>query len=88
DHAATIAEATGQLRIVETELGRLDSGGTTEEYAARISRPLTLLTQAASNLFAIADLTTRATSGDANLLLPADNERAARYFRRLANGTP
>ena len=88
DHAATIAEATGQLRIVETELGRLDSGGTVEEYAARISRPLALLTQAASNLFAIADLTTRATSGDASLSLPADDERAARYFRRLANGTP
>ncbi len=88
DHAATIAEATGQLRIVETELGRMDSGGTAEEYAARISRPLALLTQAASNLFAIADLTTRATSGDANLSLPVDNERAARYFRRLANGTP
>ncbi len=73
DHAATIAEATGQLRIVETELGRMDSGGTAEEYAARISRPLALLTQAASNLFAIADLTTRATSGDANLSLPADD---------------
>jgi hypothetical protein len=66
----------------------METGGTTEEYAARISKPLALLTQAASNLFAIADQTTRATSGDANLSLPADDERAARYFRRLANGTP
>lgn len=88
DHAATIAEATGQLRIVETELGRMETGGTAEEYAVRISKPLALLTQAASNLFAIADQTTRAASGDAGASLPADDERAARYFRRLANGTP
>lgn len=88
DHAATIAEATGQLRIVETELGRMETGGAAEEYAARISRPLALLTQAASNLFAIADVTTRATSGDANPSLPADDARAARYFRRLAGGAP
>jgi hypothetical protein len=89
DHAATLAEATGQLRIVETELGRMETGGGTEEYAARIAKPLALLTQAASNLFAIADLTTRATGGDASLSLPADETRAARYFRRLAaSGTP
>lgn len=86
DHAATLAEATGQLRIVETELGRMETGGGREEYAARLGKPLALLTQAASNLFAIADLTTRATSGDANLSLPADERRAARYFRRLAAG--
>jgi hypothetical protein len=86
DHAATVAEATGQLRIVETELGRMETGGAAEEHAARIAKPLALLTQAASNLFAIADLTTRATSGDANLSLPADETRAARYFRRLAAG--
>lgn len=88
DHAATIAEATGQLRIVETELGRMETGGTAEEYAARISKPLALLTQAASNLFAIADVSTRATGGDANLSLPADDERAARYFRRLSSAAP
>jgi hypothetical protein len=87
DHAATVAEATGQLRIVETELGRMETGGGTEEYAARLGKPLALLTQAASNLFAIADLTTRANSGDANLSLPADERRAARYFRRLAAGS-
>jgi hypothetical protein len=88
DHTATIAEATGQLRIVETELARLESGGGAEEYAARISRPLALLTQAASNLFAIADHSTRATSGDADALLPVDDKRAADYFRRLATGAP
>jgi hypothetical protein len=87
DHAATVAEATGQLRIVETELGRMETGGAAEEYAARLGKPLALLTQAASNLFAIADLTTRANSGDANLSLPADERRAARYFRRLAAGS-
>lgn len=86
DHTATLAEATAQLRIVETELGRMETGGGREEYAARLEKPLALLTQAASNLFAIADLTTRATSGDANLSLPADERRAARYFRRLAQG--
>lgn len=88
DHTATIAEATGQLRIVETELARLASGGGAEEYAARISRPLALLTQAASNLFAIADHSTRATSGEADALLPMDDRRAADYFRRLATGKP
>ena len=88
DHTATIAEATGQLRIVETELARLASGGGAEEYAVRISRPLALLTQTASNLFAIADLSTRATSGEADALPPMDDRRAADYFRRLATGTP
>jgi hypothetical protein len=88
DHAATIAEATGQLRIVETELARMDAGGGTEEYAARISSPLALLTQAASNLFAIADIGTRANGGDANTVMPTDDTRAAEYFRRLATGTP
>ena len=67
----------------------METGGAAEEYAARLAKPLALLTQAASNLFAIADLTTRANSGDANLSLPADERRAARYFRRLAaGGTP
>jgi hypothetical protein len=84
DHAATIAEATGQLRIVETELARLETSGTTEEFAARVSKPLALLTQAAANLFAIADSSTRATSSDdAGALLPADDTRATEYFRRL-----
>jgi hypothetical protein len=88
DHAATIAEATGQLRIVETELARMETGGGMQQYAERISRPLALLTQAASNLFAIADLSTRATDGDANVIMPTDDARAADYFRRLAAGTP
>ncbi len=83
DHAATIAEATGQLRIVETELSRLEMGGNAEEYAARISKPLALLTQAAGNLYAIADASTRARGGEANTLLPTDDARAAEYFRRL-----
>jgi hypothetical protein len=83
EHAATIAEAAGQLRIVETELSHLDIGGTSDEYAARVSKSLSLLTQAASNLFAIAEATTRATSGEANTLLPADDARAAEYFRQL-----
>ncbi|MBV9959529.1 MAG: hypothetical protein JO360_13980, partial [Acidobacteria bacterium] len=82
-HIATIAEAAGQLRVVETELANLELGGSSEEYAARVSKSLSLLTQAASNLFAIAEATTRATSGEANTLLPADDARAAEYFRQL-----
>jgi hypothetical protein len=88
DHAATIAEATGQLRIVETELGQMESGGRADEYAARISKPLALLTQAASNLFAIADPSTRATGGDVGSQLPTDDRRASEYFRRLAGSAP
>lgn len=84
DHAATIAEAAGQLRIVESELARADSSGTNDEFAAHISKPLALLTQSASNLFAIAESRTRASSTDSNLLLPTDDARAAAYFRRLA----
>jgi hypothetical protein len=83
DHAATIAEATGQLRIVETELSNLDIGGTSDEYAARVSKSLSLLTQAAGHLFAIAEASTAASGGDANTLLPADDSRAAEYFQRL-----
>jgi hypothetical protein len=86
DHAATIAEAAGQLRVVEVELARLKLGGDSDEYAASISKPLALLTQAASNLFAIAESGTRANSNDANQLLPTDDARAAEYFRRLAGG--
>jgi hypothetical protein len=86
DHAATMAEAAGQLRVVELELARTEAGGSSDEYAARIARPLALLTQAASNLFAIAESSTRAGTGDANQLLPTNDARAARYFRRLAGG--
>ncbi len=83
DHAATIALATGQLRIVETELSNLEIGGASDEYAARVSKSLALLTQAAGNLFAIAEASTSASGGDANTLLPADDSRAAEYFQRL-----
>jgi hypothetical protein len=86
DHAATIAEAAAQLRVVEVELARTDTGGTSDEFAARISKSLALLTQAASNLFAIAESRTRAGGGDASPLLPTDDARAAEYFRRLAGG--
>lgn len=83
DHAATIAEALGQLRIVETELSRLDVGGTADDYATRLSKSLSLLTQAAANLFAIAEARTHATGGDANTILPGDDRRTSEYFRRL-----
>lgn len=88
DHAATIAEALAQLRIVETELARLETGGTAEEYAARLSKPLALLTQAAANLFALAESNTRSSSNAAGALMPADERRAADYFRRLNVGAP
>lgn len=84
DHAATIAEAAGQLRIVETELAQLESDGANTEYAARLAKPLALLMQAASSLYALADQSTRAATRDAaTTLLPTDNTRAADYFRRL-----
>lgn len=86
DHASTIAEAAGQLRVVEVELGRMESGGTSDEFAVRISKSLALLTQAASNLFAIAESRITAGTGDASPLLPIDEARASRYFRRLAVG--
>jgi hypothetical protein len=86
DHAATIAEAAGQLRVVEMELARVETDGRSDEYAARVSKPLALLTQAASNLFAIAESRTRAATDDAGRMLPTDDARAAEYFRRLAGG--
>jgi hypothetical protein len=43
-----------------------------------------LLTQAASNLFAIAESRTRAGGGDDVQLLPTDDARAANYFRLLS----
>lgn len=88
DHAATIAEAAGQLRVVEMELARVETVGSAEEYSTRISKPLALLAQAASNLFAIAESRTRAGSNDSNQLLPTDDARAAEYFRRLAGVAP
>lgn len=86
DHAATIAEASGQLRIVETELSRLETGGTADEYAARLSKSLALLTQAAANLFALAESSTPSGNNEAGALLPADDARAVEYFRRLGGG--
>jgi hypothetical protein len=66
----------------------MESGGSNDEYATRIAKPLALLTQAASNLFAIAESSTRGRSNDANSLLPTTGARAAEYFRRLAGGVP
>jgi hypothetical protein len=86
DHAATVAEAAGQLRVVEMELARVETGGGSDVYATRIAKPLALLTQAAANLFAIAESRTRAAGNDAEQLLPTDDARAADYFRRLAGG--
>lgn len=85
-HAATVAEAVGELRVVETELGRVEMGGSADEYAERISKPLALLTQAASSLFSIAEASTRAGQSETNALLPTDDACAAEYFRRLAGG--
>jgi hypothetical protein len=83
DHASTVAEAIGQLRIVETELSKIELGGSSEQYSSALSKPLSLLTQAAANLFAIAEANTRATGGDSNIFLPADDARSSEYFRRL-----
>ena len=83
DHATTIAEALGQLRIVETELSHLDVGGTSDNYALRVSKALSLLTRAAANLFAIAEARTHANGGETNVILPGDDRRTSEYFRRL-----
>jgi len=86
DHAATIAEAAGQLRIVETELRFFETGGASEDFAARLSKPLALLAQAASNLYAIAEQSTHGSGGvdaGANAFAPSDDRRSDEYFRRL-----
>lgn len=88
DHAATIAEAAGQLRIVETELRLFETSGASEDFAARLSKPLALLAQAASNLYAIAEQSTHGSSGvdaGANAFVPSDDRRADEYFRRLTH---
>ncbi|MGA9997465.1 MAG: hypothetical protein WBP93_18745, partial [Pyrinomonadaceae bacterium] len=68
---------------VESELARVDSSGKADEYANGLSKSLSLLTQAAANLFALADARTLSNNGDASALLPANDARAAEYFRRL-----
>jgi hypothetical protein len=83
---ALIAATIGHLRAVETELGRAETGDQAGFAAERATKLLQQLTQAASTLFAIAGTRTRATRTDAGLRLPADDARAAEYFRRLANG--
>ncbi|MFN2454256.1 MAG: hypothetical protein ABR577_08550 [Pyrinomonadaceae bacterium] len=87
DHATAIAEVFAKLRIVETELQRTEAGGTSEEFAARIGKPLALLAQAASQLYAIADQSTRGGNSEPFALSPADDERADEYFRRLTRRT-
>ncbi len=73
---------------MESELSRVDAGVSAYEFANELSKPLALLTEAASNLFAIAESRTRAASGgDINTFLPTDDARAADYFRRLAGGS-
>ena len=83
DHASTIAEALGQLRIVEVELSQLDVSGSEVSYAARLSKPLSLLIKAAANVFAIVDARTTTNGGEANSSLPTDDRRTSDYFRRL-----
>jgi hypothetical protein len=83
DHASTIAQAMGQLRIVETELSQIDVNGTGDVYASRVNKVMSLLTQAAANLFAIAEARTRANGVETDAVLPADDRRTSDYFRRL-----
>jgi hypothetical protein len=83
DHASTIAQAMGQLRIVETELSQIEINGTADVYASQVSKSMSLLTQAAANLFAIAEARTRANGAETDAALPADDRRTSDYFRRL-----
>jgi hypothetical protein len=83
DHASTIAEALGQLRIVDSELSSLNPDGNADDYATRVSKSLALLTKATGNLFAIAEARTRANGGAMNAVFPTDDRRTSEYFRRL-----
>ncbi|MEO8433434.1 MAG: hypothetical protein ABI596_00945 [Pyrinomonadaceae bacterium] len=86
DHAPTIAQAAGQLRVVESELLRLEQEPTLPqtEFEQRLAKPLALLARSISELFAIAEQNSSAASGTDPSLMPAYSGRAADYFRRLA----
>lgn len=87
DHAPTIAQAAGQLRVIESELLRLEQETAlpASEFEPRLAKPLALLAQSISELFAIAEQNTSAASGSDQSLRPASSRRAAEYFRRLAS---
>lgn len=82
-NAGGIALALGQLRIVEAELARTNSGGNSAEYVVSVEKPLNLLFQAASNLFGLVSNQVQSGSGDTGPTLAAPGARTADYFRRL-----
>jgi hypothetical protein len=85
-HSALIAQSAAQLRIVESELSRVDSRGSADHFAEQIDKARKLLTQAASTLFAIADARTGAPTGDASGGTARRDSRVGNYFKRLAGG--
>jgi hypothetical protein len=82
-HSGMIAESAGQIRLVESELSRIETVGGSDVFAERLAKPLALLVQAASGLFAIADspvATAGAETGPGNV---RRENVVSEYFRRL-----
>jgi hypothetical protein len=82
-HSGMIAESAGQIRLVESELSRIDTGGGTEVFADRLAKPLALLVQAASGLFAIADSPIATIGGETGPGSARAENAVSDYFRRL-----
>jgi hypothetical protein len=82
-HSGLIAESAGQIRLVESELSRIETGGDSAVFAERLVKPLALLVQAASGLFAIADSAIATTGGETGIGSPRTENVVSEYFRRL-----
>jgi hypothetical protein len=79
-HSGMIAESAGQIRLVESELSRIETAGGSDVFAERLAKPLALLVQAASGLFAIADSPVATAGGESNVGV---ENVVSEYFRRL-----
>jgi hypothetical protein len=85
-HSALVAESAGQLRIVETELSRIDPKLDSAIFSERLTKLMALMRQATSTLFAVVDSRTTASGGTGLGLLKNENSRTAEYFRLLNSG--
>jgi hypothetical protein len=85
EHAAMIAECAGQLRIIESELGRMDLGSQPEVFRGQLERPLALLVRTASSIFSIAKGSGAAASSDSASSSLLKQGRTGEYFKRLAS---
>jgi len=82
-HSALVAESAGQLRIVESELLRIDPALDSTMFSERLTRLMALSRQATSKLFAVIDSRITAPGGTGTGLLNNENSRTAEYFRLL-----